>query len=397
MNRTLSPPTAPIHPGTVLRTGAVIPLVAVFLVILIAMAAFSVDVAYMQLVNTQLRIATDSAAKAGVSALMQGGGSSGAIKAAIDMATKNKVAGRPLSLTAADIEIGQSHLQSDGSWKFVPGAQPYQAMRVNSSLREGSANGPVRLFFAPALGNGPFTTRADAVASAYVCEICLVLDRSHSMCFDNAGINLQYPPPINTDWVTGYKTPPTAGSRWRALEQAIKSFCSVLQSTPSPPRVAVVTWATEIGKNTTEYQLTKQTSPAVTVDLPLSTDLNKVYNVVSARTKNVMLGGTNMASGIDQGIAVLTGPTVKPYAKRIMVLMTDGEWIEGRNPVLAAQEALAQNITIHCVCFLKQADQTTAQEIANLTGGKFYFASNQADLIEAFQDLAFRLPVVLTK
>ena len=54
------------------RRGAVIPLVAVFLVVFIAMAAFSIDVAYMQLVRTQLQAASDSAAKAGTSALAQG-------------------------------------------------------------------------------------------------------------------------------------------------------------------------------------------------------------------------------------------------------------------------------------------------------------------------------------
>jgi len=379
------------------RRGAVIPLVAVFLVIFIVLAAFAVDVAYMQLVKTQLKAATDAAAKAGASALVQGKTDTQAVNDAIAMAAQNMVAGKTLKLTASEVVLGQSVLQGDGSWKFVAGAKPSNAAQVNSSFSNSNANGAVGLFFAPAIGGQPFSPSAKSVASAFACEVCLVLDRSHSMCFDQSGTLWQYPMPIDDDWVKGIKSKPINGSRWLALDTAMNSFCNILKAANAPPRVALVTWASQIGKNTTEYKLTGQTSPEVAVDLQLSTDMNAVYNAVRARSLNVMLGGTNMSAGIDKGIELLTASNVKPYAKKVMILMTDGQWNAGRDPVLAAQDAKTANITIHCVCFLQNADQTTTKQVASITGGKFYYASNAATLEQAFKDLAYSLPVVLTE
>src|SRR5579872_487448 len=48
------------------RKGAIAAMVAVLLPILILMVGFAVNVAYMEMVRTQLRISCDSAAKAGL-------------------------------------------------------------------------------------------------------------------------------------------------------------------------------------------------------------------------------------------------------------------------------------------------------------------------------------------
>lgn len=379
------------------RRGAVLPLVAVFVVVLMAMAAFAIDISYIELTQTQLKAATDAAAKAGTSSLVQGKTDAQAINAAIAMANLNTVAGKSLKLTAADIAVGQSVLQADGSWLFVAGAKPSQAMQITSSMSNGNSNGAVNLFFAPVFGTNNFSTSNTSVASAFACEVCLVLDRSHSMCFDQTGNDWSYPLPYLLDWILAIKNKPTAGSRWLALDAAINSFCNILKTANAPPRVGVVTWADDVGKNTTEYSLTGQTSVGVLTDLGLSTDMTAVYNAVKAKSTKVMLGGTDMGSGMDAGITMLTGPSVKNYAKKVMILMTDGQWNAGNDPLLSATAAKNANITIHCVCFLQKADQTTTKAIANMTGGKFYYATDAASLDAAFKDLAYTLPVVLTK
>jgi Ca-activated chloride channel family protein len=361
------------------------------------MAAFSIDLAYIQLAQTQLKAATDAAAKAGTSALVQGKTDAQAVQAAIDMANRNYVGGKTLKLTASDIVVGQSQLQTNGTWQFVAGAKPSQAMQINAKLAQGNTNGSLNLFIGPALGKGTVDLNNTSVASAFAVEICLVLDRSHSMCFDQTGEDWSYPPPALLNWVLGIKTEPLGSSRWESLDAAMLTFTNILKTANAPPRVSVVTWASKIDKNTTEYSLTGQTSPEVLTDLGLSTNMTSVYNAVHAKSSKVMLGGTNMSAGIDRGVDILTASDVKPYAKKIMILMTDGQWNTGRDPLLAAAEADAANITIHCVCFLQNADQTTTKAIANLTGGKFYYASNAAALNAAFQDLAYSLPVVLTK
>jgi Flp pilus assembly protein TadG len=382
---------------TAARRGAVIALVAVFLAVLLIMAAFSIDLAYIQLAQTQLKAATDAAAKAGTSALVQGKTDGQAVQAAIDMANRNYVGGKTLKLTAADIVVGQSQLQSNGTWQFVAGAKPSQAMQINAKLAQGNGNGSLNLFIGPALGKGTVDLNNTSVASAFAVEICLVLDRSHSMCFDQTGTDWSYPPPALLNWVLGIKTEPVGGSRWESLDAAMLTFTNILKTANAPPRVAVVTWASKIDEGSTEYALTGKKSKEVETDLKLSTDMTAVYNAIHARSSKVMLGGTNMSAGVDEGIKILTAKDVKPYATKIMILMTDGQWNDGRDPLDAASDADAANITIHCVCFLQNADQTTTKAIANMTGGKFYFASNAAALNAAFQDLAYSLPVVLTK
>lgn len=379
------------------RRGAVILLVAVCLVLLLAMAAFSIDLAYIQLAQTQLKAACDGSAKAGTSALVQGKTEAEAVQAAIDMAALNQVGGKPLKLTAADIKLGQPQLQANGTWQFTAGAKPAQSMQVVGSLASTNSNGKLNLFFAPMLGTSSVGLSNTSEASAFAVEVCLALDRSHSMCFDQTGTIWSYPSPLLLDWVAGIKMEPITGSRWESLDVAMNSFCNILSSSNYPPRVAVVTWASDIGKNTTEYQLTGQTSVGVVTDLQLSTSMSAVYSAVHTRSGKVMLGGTNMSSGIDQARSILNASNVKSYAKKVMILMTDGQWNAGRDPVLAAKDAKNENITIHCVCFLQNADQSTTQQIASITGGKFYYASSSAELTAAFKDLAYSLPVVLTK
>ena len=379
------------------KRGAVLPLVAIFIVILITMAAFSVDLAFIELVKTELKAATDAAAKAGTSALVQGMSDSDAQNAAISFAAKNQVNGKPLSISATDITLGQSVQQSDGTWLFVPGAKPSQAVQIISRLSSSNANGSVGLFFAPIVGTNSYSTTTTSVASAFACDVCLVLDRSHSMCFDQSGTLWQYPPPIYSNVTMGIQSAPAVGSRWLALDSAVNSFCQILGTAGAPAHVSVVTWGTDIGTNTEEYALTGQTAPAVTLDLDLTTNVNAVYSAVHAHSNNVMLGGTDMAGGMDQGTTVLTSSSSRPYAKKIMILMTDGQWNAGRDPIAAATDALAQNITIHCVCFLPNADQTTTQQIATMTNGQFHYASDSAGLTAAFQKLAYSLPIVLTK
>ena len=379
------------------RRGAVLPIVAMFLVVLVAMAAFSMDLAYIELVKVQLRAATDSAAKAGTCALVQGKSVTDAQSAAINMAALNTVNGKPLRITTTDITFGQSVRQSDGTYQFVAGIQPYQSTQVTSSLTNSNSNGSVKLFFAPFIGTKKYSPTDTAVATAYACEVCLVLDRSHSMCWDDSGNQWNYPAPIYSNSQLGIKSAPQPGSRWLALNNAISSFTSILQAANSPPRVAVVTWASTIGTNTYEYQVTGLTSPAVTTDVQLTSNMSSVNSAVNSYTQHVLLGATNMAAGIEQGNTVLTGSNVRPFAKKIMILMTDGQWNTGNDPLDAATDALAANITIHCVCFLKNADQTTCQNVASLTGGKFYYATDSAGLTAAFQQLAYSLPIVLTK
>ena len=77
-------------------------LIAICLPLCIIMAAFAVDVAWMQLARTELRTATDAAARAGAKELSLSQSVPAARDRAKQAARRNKVAGEPLRGDAID-------------------------------------------------------------------------------------------------------------------------------------------------------------------------------------------------------------------------------------------------------------------------------------------------------
>lgn len=399
--------------------GAILPLVAIFLVVIFVMAAFSVDLAYVELVRVQLRAATDASARAATSAMVQGKSDAEVINTAISTAALNSVAGKNLKVASGDVALGQSIIQTDGTYKFQAGLQPYQAVQVTATMSNANPNGNVPLFFGSFMGMSSYAPTNTAVAAATSCDVCLVLDRSHSMCWDQSGTSWKYPTPIGLDnyGVLSILTllpsglpsgvfqskPPVVGSRWLALQGAVQSFCDILASSQSSTRVGVVTWASPTVKTTVystllpAYEL--PASVGVTKDVDLTDSAGSVAAAVSARSASMLLGGTDMYTGIEGGISVLTGPKARATASKVMILMTDGDWSSpagNTDPITAANHAKTNKIVIHCICFLSSANQTTCKNIASKTGGKFYYATDSASLTAIFQQIAGTLPVALT-
>jgi Ca-activated chloride channel homolog len=369
------------------RKGTIIVLVSVLIVVLIAMAAFTVDVAYMQMVRTELRASTDAAARAGAEALARTQSKNSAIQTAINTAAQNRVGGRSHKVAVSDVLVGTVSRSPSGSLVFSAGGTRLNAVRVNSSLTSGSAHGPVGLFFGGALGTKNFSPNFSATAAQSENDICLVIDRSHSMCFDLSGINFQYPN-MSLPLATLYKMPPDQQlSRWAALRDAVGAFLNVTDTLNPPPRLGLVTWGSDMGPGI----------PAVSTDLALGSTTVQVRNAIKGRGGVTMLGATNCSAGIDAGVTMLANDTTRPYANKIMILMTDGMWNQGRNPVLAAQDAAAKGIVIHVVTLLPAADQPDMDQVAAVTGGQRYHADNKAALIAAFEILARSIPAVLTE
>lgn len=367
------------------RRGAVLVLVAFTLVLLMTMLAFTVDVPYMQSVRTELRIATDAAAQAGAEALHRTQKSDQAIQAAIDVAAQNTVAGKPLVLSASDITLGRCVRQADGSCTFSAETQPYNAVRVNSHLDANSQNGPVKLLFGSVGGVKTFQPHQQATSGQTMEQICLVLDRSHSMTWDLSGVAWQYP---NGTKSPPYNQPPhPTASRWAALNNAVKTFTTIVGKQKSPPQVGLVTWGSTM--NTTPP------FPETIVESPLTTKMSDITTPLNGRGGQVMWGGTNMSAGIDAGVSVLTGTGANPLADKVMILMTDGQWNQGRDPILAAQDAKNAGVVIHTVCLLAGASEQVCQQVASITGGTYTFAGNAAELNDAFEALARQMMVTL--
>ena len=369
------------------RRGAMLVMIALLLPLFLATAAFSVDIAYMHLVRTELRRSTDAAARAAADGLSRYQDMDAARDAAQDLAAVNSVAGQPLVLQDADVVFGNSARQFDGSWSFAAGVEPINSVQVNAQRTDGSLLGGVPLFFARTLGVNEFEPTQTATAVRLDRDLMLVVDRSSSMKLritgDTVNMSITDPrfllPPIMND------------SRWGTLYDAVQEFVAALDETPMIEQIGLVSYASQgtwAGVFNTDSDINQQ--------LTLTPNLAMIaMDLISATVFN---GNTNISAGIDNGVVALTNPaTARPFAYKTMVLMTDGNWNAGRDPVLAAYDAAAEDIVIHTITFADEANQADMQAVAAATGGNHYHAPDAATLIAIFREIALTLPVVLTE
>lgn len=98
-------PVAPFKP--IERRGSALILIVGLLIVFVITAAITVDYAYLQLVRTELRVATDAAAKAGAEALARTEDLEFARAEAVRYAGLNTVGGKPFSIKGTDISLGR--------------------------------------------------------------------------------------------------------------------------------------------------------------------------------------------------------------------------------------------------------------------------------------------------
>jgi len=391
------------------RRGAAHVLVAAMMMVFIIAAALTVDVSYMQLIRTELRTATDAAAKAGTEALIRTQDSDTAIAEAVRYAGLNTVGGSSFVITNNDVSLGRVVPGQGGKWNFVEGGTPLNAVRVDGRVGGGGATAAKPLFFGPALGVSDFSTSHKSTAAKQEVEIVLCLDRSGSMLWDMSGTDSSFTTPnpnLSTftawgwQWQYALSPPHPTGCRWTILGNAIDLFLDEASKYRLKPRTALVTWGSEytmpIAPNT-QYGAAESD-----VVLPSRSsfdwDVNRaaIEAAIDVRTSLPMMGGTNMSAGIDLAVAELTGGNSEAFTTKIIILLSDGQWNDGRDPLLAAADANASGITIHTISMLS-IDQWTLQQIAANTDGDFYSANSEATLRTAFEEIARSLPIVFTE
>lgn len=139
------------------RRGAAALLTISMMIVFVILAAVTVDYAHMQLVRSELRIATDAAAKAGAEALARTENETQATNAAIGFAASNTVGGKPLSLSKSDILFGRVAKSNNGKWDFQAGVKPYNSVQISSKISES-------LYFGRALDRTFFEPKSEAIA-----------------------------------------------------------------------------------------------------------------------------------------------------------------------------------------------------------------------------------------
>jgi len=365
------------------RHGAMLVLIAICLPLCVIMAAFAVNVAWMQLVRTELRAGTDAAARAGAKGLSLFQDTKIAQSCAIEAAARNEVAGLPLKIDAKSVELGTAQRPNDTvRFSFSPGGARPNAVRVTAGRTTSSPGGPVNLLFANVFGVKNFKPIETATSTVLDRDICLVVDRSGSMMWTLT--SSQNPPGV------GECDPPHPTlSRWGAMTIAVDAFLTELDKSLQEEHVALVSYSSDISSCGRDYKISQ-------VDCPLVNDYAPIRGAIADLSSRPVKGSTAISAGIDDGIKVLTGKAVRPFAVKTMVVLTDGLHNKGKEPILSAQAAAKKNIVIHTITFSADADIKRMQAVAAATGGRHFHADDQKTLVAIFRELA-AMPVLITE
>lgn len=156
------------------RRGAIIPLVAIMLVILLGMCAFAIDYGYMLKTQGELQNTADSAALAGAQQLLNQSQLTGSYDATGVMyaaqtkaqyfAPLHKAGGKAIAMQSADIVCGYIANPRDQTSPFTTGTTPYNSVQVTAQ-RTAQENGSLNLFFARLLGTNAADLKATATAT----------------------------------------------------------------------------------------------------------------------------------------------------------------------------------------------------------------------------------------
>lgn len=179
-------------------------------------------------------------------------------------------------------------------------------------------------------------------------DVALVIDRSGSMADDGC---------------IGAMCQPLTD-----VKNASKSFMSNLVSNA---QVAVISYS---GSVTTDVGLT-----------PLNITQNR--QTIERRIDLFQASGSTA-----MGDAMTTANTLlvngRNYAKKVQVVLTDGNWNAGVNPSIPATYAKNHNIVIYTIGLGNDINELELYNIAWTTGGKYYHAPAGSDLMTIYNSIA---------
>lgn len=350
MNQRRSLNQSRFAPRPTQRRGAMLLTIVFLLIGFIAAAALMIGVAQMQLARTELRSATDAAAKGAAQALSRTQDINQSIAAGQALARENLVQGEPLLLAAGDFQFGRSEADNNsGAFIFRPDQTPINSVRVVGSRTAGSLSGPIPFFFGNVLGRGEFEPRQTAIATYIERDIVLVIDRSGSM----------------------------AGRKFRDLRSALAIFTQTLRDTPVEENVGLASYSTFASS-----------------DVPLTENLDEIDTSVGRMIPD---GLTSISRGMEAGATILNSGRSSQFVERTMIVMTDGLHNTGPEPINVARRLAAQNVTIHGIIFGNDADRRRMQQIADIGGGRFFAATNGQQLREIYREIALTLSTMITE
>lgn len=356
------------------RQGATAATLALLLPVVLAVAAYAVNVVYIELARTELQITIDVSTRAAGRVLAVTGSQEQATAAADRLMAVNPFANKQMTLKGSDLVFGVStRLSENQRYSFAKGSDP-NAVQIQ-------ANGSIQVpMLFPTMGVPVnFRPIKTSISTQSALDIALVLDRSGSMAFSTDEIAGNYiPSNAPAGWRFGDPVPPK--SRWLDAVDGVESFLALISTSKQKVNVALCTY-----------------NNAVSTDVGLTQSYGSITNAMAAYSAKFGSGATNIGDGIFAGAVALGDKKLaRPWATRVMIVLTDGIHNTGTDPVYAAQIAAAEHIQIYTITFSQEADIARMQQVAAAGAGKHIHAITGAELVLAFEEIARSLPTLLT-
>ena len=368
------------------RAGAIVVLFAILLPLMVLILGFTVDYAYIQRSRNEIRVVSDLATKAAADTLARTGGDEAAARAAARfVADQNTVAGEKITLRDDQIVFGRAYRQADGSYLYNDGQTPSNAVQVTVRRDAGSNEGSISRFFGNFYNRPTFDLVQQARANFRDVEVVLVLDRSGSMKFDLVAGQLS-----DAERQVRFDNPPVPTSRWMSLDSAVEVFLRELESTPVRERVGMVTFAENANRDVNGVMVS---IPQVTLDSPLSRDLNLVRGNMDRLNGTLWFGGTNITSGLREARDHFRA-SGSSNVEKVIICLTDGVHNSGDEPFDEATQCQVEGITVHTITFSEGANQQDMLLTAENGGGGHSHAPDEATLKTIFKRLAGTFAVI---
>lgn len=363
------------------RRGSTMVTVMALLPVLFILAAMAINLSHIQAVSTKTQMVTDAATRAAGSVYASTEDKAAAVAEAQSISAANPIEGTTLSLATSDFQFGISVRSApDQPYSFTPAAVG-NSVRLTTNSFAGGAGIALKPAF-PVFGqDSDIRPVCKATHTQMALDVAIVVDRSGSMCFaaneDSESGLLPAAAPLG--WNYSGQVPPN--SRWLDVVGAVNGFCDELEDTVKVEKTALCS-----------YHSTSSTSRLLTKYY------SGIRDALDSISQSFDGGATNVGDGILEGIAAVEDPSRnREWATPVIVLMSDGRHNTGTDPLTAVDDAVAKAIPIYTVSFSDEADVLMMQDIADLTGGTHYHATNAAELNEAFRQIARDLPSILTQ
>ncbi|PHQ36808.1 VWA domain-containing protein [Rhodopirellula bahusiensis] len=367
------------------RRGAVIVLLVIMLPVLLILAAYVINVAYVEAVTADSQVVTDAAVCAAGRVYIQTGDKDAALAAARDAAARNPVAGQVVPINMDDLEFGISVRESlEEGYVFEPLAEGEELGNAVRLTTLSLANSPQPVFspLFPTMGtNLQIRPQRVAVSTQSTMDVALVIDRSGSMAYASDETPDPYVNPASAPpgWTYGEPVPPN--SRWLDLVASVNSFNGFLDDSPQYEKLCLATYSDNASR-----------------DCELTHTYSAISDQLDAVSYQFNGGGTSVGYGLEHGLAALTDAThARKFAVRVMVLMTDGHHNTGKSPESMTYHLQNHGVTLFTITFSDDADQSRMSNLAKACGGENFHATDASQLQNAFQKIAKKLPSLMTQ